>query len=151
MAHQDFSKALETEGIDVTLISAGQYKVEGNPYEPLSDDARRFMQSRIDEYYGAFTHQVAKGRKVNVDRVRKGMGQGRVLGADQARAEGMVDGVMPFRTVVSKMLSRTSVTPFGKPASRLSRAMREIAIAGAYHPESKGRLLSRAAWCSASG
>ncbi|OYV47887.1 MAG: peptidase S49, partial [Burkholderiales bacterium 21-58-4] len=33
-AHEDISDALLYEGIDVTLISAGKYKVEGNPYEP---------------------------------------------------------------------------------------------------------------------
>ncbi len=53
-AHEDISGALLYEGIDVTLISAGKYKVEGNPYEPLTEEATAFLQSRVDEYYSVF-------------------------------------------------------------------------------------------------
>jgi capsid assembly protease len=149
MAHQDVSKALEKEGVDVTLISAGQYKVEGNPYAPLSNDARKFLQSRINDYYGEFTRSVARGRKVSADHVRNGMGKGRVLGADQALSEKMVDGVMTFPAVISRM-HRTQATGNSRASwqrarvardieiaeaelvttpSRLARAMREVAIA----------------------
>lgn len=114
MAHQDWSKALEDAGVNTTLISAGQYKVEGNPYEPLGADAKAFLQSRTDDYYSAFTRDVAKGRKVSVEQVRNGMGQGRVLGATQAKAEGMVDGVMTFDEVVRHM-SRNAA-PAGRKA-----------------------------------
>lgn len=102
-AHEDWSKAMEEAGVDVTLISAGKFKTEGNPYGPLDEDAKAFQQSRVDDYYGMFTAAVAKGRNVPVAQVRDGMGQGRVLGADHALAEKMVDGVMTFGEVVKKM------------------------------------------------
>jgi signal peptide peptidase SppA len=44
-AHVDASEALADEGLKYTLISAGKFKVEGNPYEPLSDDARANLQA----------------------------------------------------------------------------------------------------------
>jgi signal peptide peptidase SppA len=53
-AHFDYSKALEDEGVKPTLISAGKFKVEGNPYVPLDLEALSFMQSRVDDYYNAF-------------------------------------------------------------------------------------------------
>ena len=115
-AHQDFSKAMEANGVATTLVSAGKYKTEGNPYEPLGDEARSAMQGRIDEYYGAFTRAVARNRGVNVDAVRGGMGQGRVLGAAAAKAEGMVDGVMTFDEVVKNMSRNLS----GKNKNRAS-------------------------------
>lgn len=99
-AHEDWSKAIAEAGVDVTLIRAGKYKIEGNPYEPLSEDAKAFMQSRVDDYYASFTRDVAKGRRVSVDQVRSGMGEGRVLGADAAKAAGMVDGVMTMDQLV---------------------------------------------------
>ena len=80
MAHEDMSKALADAGITVTLISAGKYKVEGNPYGPLGEDAAAFQQSSVDAYYQAFTQAVAKGRGVAVSDVRAGMGQGREIG-----------------------------------------------------------------------
>lgn len=111
-AHQDYSAALEMEGVKTTLISAGKYKVEGNPYSPLDADAQAFLQSRVDDYYAAFTKAVAKGRGVPIDAVRNGMGQGRVLGADAAMAEKMVDGIATFDQVVKKMQANA------KPSSR---------------------------------
>jgi signal peptide peptidase SppA len=103
MAHEDWSKAMADAGVATTMISAGKFKVEGNPYEPLGEDARAFMQSRVDEYYGAFVKSVARGRGCAVQQVRDGMGQGRVIGADAASAQGMVDGVMTVAGVIRKM------------------------------------------------
>lgn len=102
-AHQNLAKALEKEGIETTLVSAGRFKTEGNPFGPLSDEARAAMQSRVDAYYGAFTRGVAKNRGVDVGTVRDGMGQGRVLSASAAKAENMVDGVATFDDVVRKL------------------------------------------------
>lgn len=128
MAHQDWSKALDDAGVKTTMISAGKFKVEGNPYQPLDEDAQAFMQSRVDDYYSAFTRGVAKGRKVGIDQVRTGMGQGRVLGADQAVTEKMVDGIATFDDVVARMQKNIRAS---KPAaSRLARAQREISILG---------------------
>lgn len=127
-AHQDWSKAMEEEGVSITLISAGKFKVEGNPYQPLDAEAQSFMQSRVDDYYAAFTKGVAKGRKVGIDQVRNGMGQGRVLGADQAMSERMVDGIATFDDVVAKM--QRNIKAARPAASRLARAQREIAIMG---------------------
>jgi ClpP class serine protease len=39
--HRELSGAMEMMGVKNTLISAGKFKTEGNPYEPLSDDAKR--------------------------------------------------------------------------------------------------------------
>ena len=102
-AHQDYSKAMDEAGVKTTLISAGKFKVEGNPYAPLDEEAQGFMQSRVDDYYAAFTKAVAKGRGVSISQVRDGMGQGRVLGADAALASSMVDGIATFDDVVKKM------------------------------------------------
>ncbi len=113
------------EGIQPTLISAGKFKVEGNPYAPLDEEAQGFMQSRVDDYYASFTKAVARGRGVPIAQVREGMGQGRVLGADAAQAQGMVDGVATFDDVVRKMRREAGAKP---KASRLAQAQRAIEI-----------------------
>src|SRR5690606_4285100 len=38
--HEDISEMEAEMGLKVTLISAGEYKTEGNPHEPLGDEAR---------------------------------------------------------------------------------------------------------------
>lgn len=125
-AHQDYSAALESEGVKTTLIQAGKYKTEGNPYTALDADAQAYMQSRVDDYYAAFTKAIAKGRGVGIEQVRSGMGEGRVLGAEAALAQNMVDGVATFGEVLKKM-QRSARQP---AASRLAAAKRELDIQG---------------------
>jgi signal peptide peptidase SppA len=127
MAHEDWSKALEEAGVATTLISAGKFKTEGNPYAPLDADARSFMQSRVNDYYGAFTRDVAKGRKCGVDQVRSGMGQGRVLGADQAKTEGMVDGIMTFDQVL-RQVARNIAPPKSRNVQQQRRTQLALLV-----------------------
>lgn len=102
-AHFDYSGAMEQDGVKATLISAGEYKTEGHPYGPLTDEAKAAIQQSVDAYYAAFTQGVSKGRGVPVAAVREGMGQGRCLVAAEALAAGMTDGTMTFDDVVAKM------------------------------------------------
>lgn len=125
-AHFDESEALATEGIKPTLISAGKYKVEGNPYVPLDEEAQGFMQSRVNDYYATFTKAVARGRGVPIAQVRDGMGQGRVLGADAALAQNMVDGIATFDEVLNKM--RRNAKAAKPKANRLSQAQRDLTL-----------------------
>ena len=60
--HADLSRALETEGIDVTFIFSGKHKVDGNPYEPLQEDVARQLQSVVDAMRDRFAAEVGKGR-----------------------------------------------------------------------------------------
>ena len=132
-AHFDYSQAMAAEGVTPTLISAGKYKVEGNPYAPLDSDAQGFMQSRVDDYYATFTKAVARGRGAPLSQVRDGMGQGRVLGADAALTANMVDGIATFDDVVKKMRSQAKLSALAKPrastrASRLAQARNALAL-----------------------
>lgn len=128
-AHQDFSRALAEAGVETTLIAAGKYKVEGHPYGALDTEAQAFLQSRVDEYYAAFTKAVARGRAVPIAAVREGMGQGRVLGAEAALAERMVDGVASFDEVLAHM-RRSIQANQPKPPSRLRQAQASLAVLG---------------------
>lgn len=118
MAHEDWSKAREDMGVSTTLVSAGKFKTEGNSYGPLSEEAYAFMQSRVNDYYGSFVKAVAKGRGVPVATVRDGMGQGRVLGAEAALAEKMVDGIATFDEVLKKMQRGARSVARSKTAER---------------------------------
>lgn len=105
-AHIDISGAQELAGIKTTLISAGKFKVEGNPFEPLSEEARAAMQALVDESFGMFTRDVAKARGVPLARVRDGFGAGRALGAAAAKAEGMIDRVATLEETIARLQGR---------------------------------------------
>lgn len=121
-AHQDMSAAAEQKGLRTTLISAGKFKTEGNPWEPLSDEARAHMQSIVDEFYGMFVGDVSKGRRVGVDTVRSGFGQGRALTASQSLAEHMIDRVGSLEGVIGEQLA-------ARPAAQVAALVSRSAVA----------------------
>jgi len=93
MCHLDFSAALADAGIKPTFIYAGKHKTEGSAMEPLSEEARAFYQSEIDQTHHDFLAAVARGRGVSVHRVAISFGAGRVLRAVVAQRLGMVDEI----------------------------------------------------------
>lgn len=110
-AHQDWSAMLEHMGIKTTYIHAGKYKVEANPDEPLSTEARDHLQSIVDEAYGLFVADVAKGRGVTAAQVRSDYGQGRVLTAKDAKAVGMIDRIAGYHETIGRLTGLKAETP----------------------------------------
>ena len=87
--HVDYSKNLSEAGIKVTYIHGGAHKVDGNPYQPLPDDVRADIQTRIDERYSAFVAHVAAMRGLSDQAVRDT--EARMFGAKDALALGLID------------------------------------------------------------
>lgn len=101
--HEETSALDEKIGLKVTVMTAGEFKGEGNPYEPLSDDAKAAIEGRLQDYYGAFTSAVARGRGVSAADVRGGFGRGRVIGAQQAVKLGMADRVATLDETIARL------------------------------------------------
>jgi signal peptide peptidase SppA len=104
--HQDVSAALEKEGVKVTLISAGKYKTEGNPFEPMTDEYRARLQTLADAGYDAFVKAVARGRGVTPAAVRGGYGEGRALSAKDAKAAGLIDRIATMDETIARLAGR---------------------------------------------
>jgi len=103
--HTDVSKLNETLGVAYTYVSAGKHKVELNPDEALSAEARAHMQETVDAYYGQFVSAVAKGRGVPVADVRNGFGEGRMVTAKEAVRLGLADRVATFDETLARMVA----------------------------------------------
>lgn len=101
--HFDYSKAMEEDGIKVTMIRAGEYKYEGNHYEPLSEEAIQHYQDSVNETYETFTRDLAKFRGKTHSEVLENFGKGRAVSAKAALAAGMVDGIATFDQVVARL------------------------------------------------
>jgi signal peptide peptidase SppA len=133
--HRDLSGALEKAGLKPTLVSAGKYKVEGNPYEPLDDEARAALQDSVDEYYGMFVKDVAEGRGVKVSDVKSGYGEGRVLGARRAVEANLADRVDSLEGTLSRLTGRRSAPQSANAADITVDEVHE------YSSEERSRLL----------
>lgn len=108
--HFDVSRMLANDGIEVTLVSAGEYKTDANPYQPLSVGAVERIQARVDDYYSMFVESVARNRGVTSDVVRTNYGKGAIFGAKDAVKAGManrigtMDDIMKDYEVIPMML-----------------------------------------------
>ena len=129
-AHEDLSKMLEQEGVKVTLVSAGEFKTEGNPFESLGEEARSTIQGRVDDYYSAFVEAVSKGRDVAIDSVRDGFGRGRVVGAKQAVAEGIADRIATLDETARRLARQRPPQPAAQATEPAwAQAERDAAVA----------------------
>lgn len=104
-AHVDFSKALAKDGINVTMIHYGARKADGNPYNPLSDEALARYQADVDAMGELFVKTVARNRKLSAAAVR-GTQATTFLGADGVEI-GFADAVMApdeaFRSLLEEL------------------------------------------------
>lgn len=122
--HLDHSKMLDEIGIKPTFVYAGEHKVDGNFYEPLTDSARASMQASVDEAYRAFTDGVAKMRGISKVKARE-MGDGRIHSADAALTHGFVDRVSTLEQVLHDMGAREAITS-GHDVANVSDAHRML-------------------------
>lgn len=118
-AHVDASQLYERLGLKFTLVSAGKFKTEGNPYSPLTEEALGAMQARVDEYYRMFLADVATGRRATAKQVRDTFGEGRMMGAEEAVSIGMADRVGTLEGTVARLLPKAAAVarPAGRPGA----------------------------------
>lgn len=141
--HEDVSRMLDTAGITVTLIASDPRKVEGNSYEPLSDEAHAQLKGVVDDVAGTFRADVAKGRGVTAAHVKQHFGEGRVFSAKDAKAAGLIDRVETFDQLLTRVAGgrRSGVRAEGPDAPVVAAAVADppVVAAGTGEPEPAAR------------
>lgn len=120
--HEDHSEELRASGVNVTIISEGPRKVEGNPFGPMDDAALNHRQADVRAAYEQFTSDVAAFRNTTARIVRadpegdakKHFGGGRYYSAPQLKSlglvgsDGMVDRIATMQQTVDRLTGRGS-------------------------------------------
>ncbi|MFW5909198.1 MAG: S49 family peptidase [Thiohalospira sp.] len=114
MVHADMSGAAEEAGVEITHIYAGARKVDGTPWQPLSEEAQSRFQSDVDYLYGVFTETVARNRGMAVADVRAT--EALTYFGPQAVEAGLADRVETLSEVIDR-LSAESSNPGGRTMS----------------------------------
>jgi signal peptide peptidase SppA len=104
--HKDQSESDRQQGNKFTFISAGPFKTEGNPHEPITQEGKEYRQGLIDELYGDFVSAVAAGRRTDGETVIENFGGGRMVNPKTALESGMIDGITSFDALVSNIANR---------------------------------------------
>lgn len=108
MEHQDWSGALENEGVGVTYVAKPPEKVDVNWTQPLSESGRDELERLVSAGYDLFVADIAKGRGITPAKVRKDY-TARILSADDAKAAGMVDRIATFGETVDRLARRRAI------------------------------------------
>ena len=103
LMHVDYSKAMEKAGITITPIFAGAHKVDGNPYQPLSDSVHAQLQQKVDDSYAIFVDSVARNRGIDPAAVRAT--EAATYIGQRAVEAGLADSVLPFDTAFSSLIA----------------------------------------------
>jgi signal peptide peptidase SppA len=132
-AHDDLSAAAEQMGVKRTYITAGKYKAEGNPFEPLGEEARQHLQEQVDAYHDKFVRAVARGRGVSLTKVREDFGGGRMVLADNALAAGMADRTGTLQETIDRLTTRQARAAGARAETEgdRERALARMRLAGA--------------------
>lgn len=101
--HVSYEGALKDAGIKVTFATAGDHKVDGNPYQDLPQAVLDEWRESAGKTWDDFISLVAEARDMSEDEVRAT--QARVYRADEALAKGLINAVKTPTEAVAAFLA----------------------------------------------
>lgn len=90
METSNLEKLFDKIGVRQETFKSGPYKDIGSLSRPVTPEERAILQGMINDIYEQFIDVVAKGRKMDRDKVRK-LADGRIFTGRQAKELGLVD------------------------------------------------------------
>lgn len=123
--HTDWSKWNDMLGISPTWLHSGRFKVMGNPDEPLSEEASRYLQGNLDHTYNIFLADVA--RYLGLDPARSAdWADGRVLDAEAGLELGLVKGIMTRQELIASIQEEAMTKTAAQLRNDYPEAVQEI-------------------------
>lgn len=116
MPHTDFSELANKLGIRSDPVQAGKYKDIGDPLIRRSEQEQRMLQEIVNKQHDKFIRVILEGRPKLTDAQVRGMADGRIFTAEEAKERGLIDGI-GYLDDAYKRLTQLS----GFPRNRLIR------------------------------
>jgi len=112
----------EKIGVKFYTFKSGKYKDIMNPAREPTEDEKALVQGLIMEVYDKFVGIVADRREMEVDELKNGLADGRILSGKQALEAGFVDGVGYFDDAIDKAeelakIKKAKVIRYSEPFS----------------------------------
>ena len=118
--HTNMSGALDQKGIAVTLIHAGDHKIDANPYQPLPEAVHDQMQRELEVVRFLFAETVAAGRGDRLSQSAALATEAAVLRGGDAIAAGLADELADPITAFRAFAAASNLTT---PTSRKGPSM----------------------------
>jgi signal peptide peptidase SppA len=84
--YTDRSKQLEDAGVKVNPIVAGEFKIAGAPFKPMTDAERELLQGQVDFLHAKFQNAILEKREINPSLL-----EGQIYFGEQAIENGFAD------------------------------------------------------------
>jgi protease-4 len=111
-----FRELIGRVGIESRTFKTGEFKDILSPYRALTDPEKQILQDLLQSTYESFISDVAKGRNLDLGKVRK-LADGRIYTGNQAKENGLVDAVGTQNDALQE-LRRLAREKFKLPESR---------------------------------
>ena len=96
----DLTRALDKDGIEVTMIRAGERKARGGPYEHADKATIAKLLGWVESTRQIFAALVAENRKIPVEGILAT--EGDWFHGDEAGRLGLIDGIGPFEAIFER-------------------------------------------------
>ena len=107
----DLSGLFEKLGIKMDVITSADSKDSTYGFRPLSDEEREYYQNLITQINEMFIENVAEGRKMDIEAVRK-LATGLIFTGEMAVDNGLADAVGTREDAVSKAAELAGITNY---------------------------------------
>jgi protease IV len=108
-----FQKAMEDLGVERRLLTAGDHKGILDPFSPLKEQDRAFVQTLLEQLHGQFIRVVKEGRG---ERLKGGdaVFSGLFWSGEQAVELGLVDGLGSSGSVARDLIGAETIVDYTK-------------------------------------
>lgn len=124
--HVDQSAKNKQDGLNHTFITSGSQKLDGNPHEPLGNDAQSRISAEVGRVAGLLFDTVARNRGLSRDAVARQ--DAALFHGQQAVTAGMADSLESPRDALDRILrepARTGAQAAARPKKSWAQAKAE--------------------------
>ncbi len=131
MLHLDRSAEMAAKGVRPTLIYSGAHKVDGNPFEELSEKVRAAMQRDSGAIYDRFLETVALGRGTRLTAAAARATEAKIYIGLDAIAAGLADRFGTVEEILAELSAKKPAPSNQKGTTMLPHEASSDAIAQA--------------------
>jgi capsid assembly protease len=107
--HVDYSRQIEARGMTVTVLTSGERKAEGNPFEPLPAEVASRIRAELDASRDVFAAAVGRHRGARMSKKQALATEAGAFQGEAALAAGLVDSIIHPNEAFDAFVSQVSI------------------------------------------
>ena len=96
----NFEKLFDKIGIKNIVIKSGKFKDTGNPFRPMTDEEKEWLNNVVANIYNQFLNAVSLNRNIPIKQLKK-IADGRIFTGQQALQYKLIDTIGNFSDLIS--------------------------------------------------